>query len=166
MNIVIREMSENDWKRVAEIYYQGIQTNMATFQQEVPCYEEWDKSYLKKLRYVCTIDDNVVGWAALFLVSGRCVYAGVAELSIYIDEQYRGQGIGTKLLTYVVDAAETSGIWTIQASIMEENHASINLHKKCGFRMVGYIEKIGKDRDGVWRNTVLMERRSKLKKYN
>ena len=166
MELVIREMLSSDWERVAEIYYEGIQSNIATFQQEVPSYEQWDTSHLKRLRYVCIIEDKIVGWAALSPVSSRCIYAGVTEVSIYIDGKFRGLGIGTQLLTYIIKAAEDSSIWTIQAGIMQENQASIKLHQKCGFRKIGYREKIGKDKEGIWRDIILMEIRSTLEMFN
>lgn len=157
----IREMTNNDWNSVSNIYIQGIGTNLATFQTECPTYTEWDKSHIKNCRLVTVIDNTVVGWAAMTPVSGRCVYSGVAEISIYVDELYKGKSIGFSLLNKLCDISEQNGFWTLQSGIFEENIASIKLHEKCGFRIVGYREKIGKDRYGNWRNTVLMEKRSK-----
>lgn len=162
MDLNIREMVETDWQRVSAIYKQGVETGIATFQNSIPEYKEWDESHLKTCRYVITHHQKVVGWAALSPVSSRCVYAGVAELSVYVDNDYKGQGLGSRLLTYLSDQTEKYGIWTLQAGIMQENKTSINLHKKCGFREVGYREKIGKDINGIWRNIVLMEKRSPL----
>jgi len=149
------------WEEVRLIYLQGIATKQATFQTDAPAWEEWDRGHLAGLRYVAIIDGNVAGWAALTLVSGRCVYAGVAEVSAYIHEAFRGKGVGKALLQKLVDESEASNIWTLQSGIFPENAASITLHEKLGFRKIGYREKIGK-MDGVWRDTVLMERRSKI----
>ncbi|WP_145859737.1 GNAT family N-acetyltransferase [Pedobacter suwonensis] len=149
------------WKEVRIIYLQGIATKQATFQTDAPAWEEWDKGHLAGLRYVAIIDGNVAGWAALTPVSGRCVYAGVTEVSVYIHEAFRGKGVGKALLQKLVTESEASNIWTLQSGIFPENTASIALHEKLGFRKIGYREKIGK-MDGVWRDTVLMERRSKI----
>lgn len=158
--ILIREMNTNDWYEVASIYKQGIQTGTATFQTEVPSYDEWDKGHLKECRFVAGIDDKVVGWIALSAVSSRYVYRGVAELSIYIDENYRGKGVGSQLMITLIKESERLGYWTLQSGILEENEKSLNLHLKHGFRVVGIREKIGKTEAGVWKNTMLVERRS------
>ncbi|TDW25738.1 phosphinothricin acetyltransferase [Breznakia blatticola] len=160
MDITIREMKQSDWKQVASIYKQGIETNLATFQTEIPTYDAWDKSHLKQLRYVACIQDKVVGWVALSSTSSREVYKGVCEISVYIDRSYAGCHIASNLYEQMIPASEKQGIWTLQAGIMEENIASIKLHEKHGFRNVGYRERIGKDILGIWRNTILMERRS------
>jgi phosphinothricin acetyltransferase len=144
---------------VSKIYSDGIKTNIATFQVDCPTYEEWDCSHFKNCRLVIEDAGGVVGWSALSPVSSRCVYGGVAELSIYISENHRGKGFGKSLLTALAAESEKAGFWTLQSGIMQDNLASIRLHEKCGFRMVGYRERIGKDKFGVWRNTVLMERR-------
>lgn len=156
----IREMQEIDWEQVKEIYRQGMDTNMATFQTECPPYEEFDRSHRKDCRFVAVDGDTVVGWTALSPVSSRFVYRGVAELSVYVRDSYKGKQVGARLLNHSIAKSEQCGIWTLQSGIMEDNIASIRLHEKCGFRMVGYREKIGQDRNGKWRNTVLMERRS------
>lgn len=158
----IKEMRETDWDQVKEIYQQGMDTNLATFQTECPSYEEFDQSHLEDCRFVAVDGDTIVGWTALTAVSNRCVYRGVAEVSVYVRDSYKGKQIGTQLLNHLIGKSEEYGIWTLQSGIMEDNPASIRLHEKCGFRMVGYRERIGKDRYGVWRNTVLMERRSNL----
>jgi len=158
----IREMYKTDWDQVKEIYQQGIDTNLATFQTECPSFEEFDQSHLEDCRYVAVDGYTVVGWAVLSAVSSRCVYRGVAEVSIYVRDSYKGKKVGTQLLTHLIAKSEEHGIWTLQSAIMEDNLASIRLHEKCGFRKVGYRERIGKDRFGVWRNTVLMERRSNI----
>lgn len=149
------------WEAVSSIYLQGIATKEATFQTEAPSWEEWDKGHLPDFRYVTVHSGQINGWAALSAVSGRCVYAGVTEVSVYIHEQYRGKGVGAALLQQLIIASEAKGIWTLQSGIFPENKASIALHEKHGFRKIGYREKIGK-MDGVWRDTVLMERRSKI----
>ncbi|WP_251031210.1 GNAT family N-acetyltransferase [Pedobacter sp. ISL-68] len=149
------------WEDVRAIYLQGIATKHATFQTEAPSWEEWDKSHLSKLRYVAVIGGEVAGWAALTAVSGRCVYAGVTEVSVYIHEGYRSKGVGTALLQKLIAESEANNIWTLQSGIFPENIASITLHETLGFRTIGYREKIGK-MDGIWRDTVLMERRSKI----
>ncbi len=162
MELAIRGMKKEDWEAVAAIYKEGIDSGIATFQTEVPEYEEWDKSHIAACRLVAIENSSVVGWAALSKVSSRCVYSGVAEISIYIKENARGKGIGEKLLKELILESEKEGYWTLQSGIIEINYASIALHKKVGFRMVGYREKIAQDRNGVWQNTVLMERRSSV----
>lgn len=158
--ITIRSMRETDWPSVADIYQQGISTNLATFQRDCPTYEEWDRAHLKTCRLVILKDEGVVGWATLAAVSSRCVYAGVAEVSIYLHNDYHGHGLGAQLLNALIAASEREGFWTLQSGIMQNNTASIRLHEKCGFRLVGYRERIARDHLGAWRNTVLMERRS------
>ena len=162
----IRPMHDADWPAVSRIYQEGIDTNLATFQSESPTWEEWDASHLKDCRLVVTEAGSVLGWAALTAVSGRCVYAGVAEVSIYIRQESRGRGAGKELLLELIKLSEENGFWTLQSGIMQDNQASIRLHESCGFRMVGYREKIGRDRFGTWRNTVLMEKRSKSDCFN
>ncbi|WP_434798292.1 GNAT family N-acetyltransferase [Terrisporobacter vanillatitrophus] len=162
MDYFIRKMDTHDWLQVKEIYRQGIDTNMGTFQTCIPDYEEWDNAHLKDGRYVVVNNDKVVGWVALTPISSRCVYDGVAEISVYIHNDYKRKGIGYKLLTKLVDESEKLGIWTLQSGIFQDNLASIELHKKCGFREVGYREKIGKDKFGNWRNTILMEKRNNI----
>lgn len=154
-------MLPNHWKAVKEIYLQGIQTKNATLQTGAPSWEEWDQEHLSSLRFVAVIDGMIAGWAALTPVSGRCVYAGVSEVSVYIHEEYRGKQIGAALLDRLINESERQDIWTLQSGIFPENKASIGLHKKLGFRTVGYREKIGK-MDGIWRDVMLMERRSSI----
>ncbi len=160
MDLQIREMLSSDWPAVSQIYQEGMDTNSATFQTECPAWDAWNTSHLKAGR-LCAVDGGTVtGWAALSAVSSRCVYAGVAEVSIYIGKRYQGRGIGKALMLALIRLSEENGFWTLQSGIMQENAASIRLHESCGFRMVGYREMIGRDRFGKWRNTVLMERRS------
>ena len=157
---LIRGMQEADWPDVWRIYQQGMDTNLATFETKCPAWEQWDASHEQRCRLVVTRGDEVHGFAALSAVSVRCVYAGVAEISIYIDEACRGQGLGKALLRQLIGCSEENGFWTLQSGIMQENAASVSLHESCGFRRVGCRERIGRDRYGVWRNTILMERRS------
>ena len=159
MSIHINNLEPGHWPEISKIYEEGIKTGNATFEQSCPAWEEWDNDHRKDCRFVAIEENVVVGWAALSNVSGRCVYAGVAEVSVYISENFRGKGIGKLLLEKLVQESEQARIWTLQAGIFPENTASIQLHKKCGFREVGIREKIGK-MNGVWRNVVLLERRS------
>jgi len=165
MKFNIEEMKPADWPRVRQIYLEGINTGHATFEAEVPEWNEWDACHLKDPRLVAIVNHKVAGWAALRPVSTRKVYAGVAEVSIYIGEDYRGQGIGSALLNALIGASEKYGIWTLQAGIFPENQASINLHLQHGFQILGRRKKIGKmtfgELSGVWRDVILMERRSK-----
>ena len=159
MNIEIREMRDSDWNAVASIYREGIATGDATFQLDVPAWEEWNHDHLKSCRLVASINNEVVGWAALTPVSGRCVYAGVAEVSVYVSASFRGNNIGTQLLEKLIEVSEQINLWTLQAGIFPENSASIKIHETLGFRKVGLREKIGK-MNGIWRDTLLFERRS------
>jgi L-amino acid N-acyltransferase YncA len=156
---VIETMRVEDWSQVAAIYREGIATGNATFETEVPSWEEWHRRHLRFARLVARGANRIGGWAALSPVSMRQVYAGVAEVSVYVGAQGRGRGLGKMLLQALIDASEKNGIWTLQAGIFPENVSSIALHKGCGFREVGRRERIGMLR-GVWRDTVLLERRS------
>ena len=158
----IRDMKSSDWEVVGRIYQEGMDTNIATFQTDCPTWEEFDASRTKDCRFVILDDEEIIGWATLASVSKRPVYRGVAEVSVYIDAGYQGKGVGYELLKHLAQKSEEAGYWTLQSGIMPENLASVKLHEKCGFRMVGYREKIGKDRFGVWRDNFLMERRSKF----
>ncbi len=157
----IAPMTERDWEAVREIYRQGIATGNATFEQSVPDWRQWDERHLSSCRLVARSADQILGWAALSPVSSRRVYRGVAEVSLYVAEAARGRGIGRRLLDALIDASEQNGIWTLQAGIFAENAASIHLHELAGFRLVGTRERIA-CLDGRWRDTVLMERRSKV----
>jgi L-amino acid N-acyltransferase YncA len=157
--IVIDIMTPCHWKAVKKIYEEGIATGNATFQQTAPTWEEWNRDHLHHSRLIAKEDDLVVGWAALIPVSGRCVYAGVAEESVYIAQKTRGKGIGKLLLQNLIKESEANNIWTLQAGIFRENIASLTIHKDCGFRIVGIREKIG-SMHGRWRDVVLLERRS------
>lgn len=157
----IKTITQDHFFEVAEIYRQGLATGMATFQNEVPSWEEWDRTHLAFCRMAASENNKILGWAALTPVSARTVYAGVAEVSIYLAEGERGKGIGTLLLNALIGQSEANGIWTLQSGIFSENKGSIRLHEKCGFRQVGYRERIAK-KNGIWKDTVLMERRSKI----
>ena len=155
----IEAMTPADWSQVRHIYLEGIATGHATFEVEAPSWEKWDEAHLPFARLVARRGE-LVGWAALSPVSQRCVYEGVAEVSVYVSSTSRGGGVGRGLLRALIDASERNGIWTLQAGIFPENSASIALHLACDFREVGRRERIGKLK-GVWRDTVLLERRSK-----
>ena len=159
MNFIITPKQPQDWPAVEEIYRQGIATGNATFETESPGWEKWNASHQQHPRLVVRDEDDVVSWAALSPVSARRVYAGVAEVSIYVAATARGRGIGKALLLALIELSELHGIWTLQAGIFPENVSSIAMHKNCGFREVGLRERIGK-LGNTWRSVVLMERRS------
>lgn len=155
----MRELTREDWPAVKAIYEQGIAGGNATFETEAPSWDDWDRSHLEGHRLVALEDGEVVGWAALSPVSERCVYAGVAENSVYVADSAQGRGVGRALLEELIARSERNGIWTIQTGIFRENEASIALHERCGFRIVGTRERLGQH-NGRWRDVVLMERRS------
>ena len=157
----LRPLGPDDWPAVAEIYWDGMRDGLATFETEVPSWEAWDAAHLREHRLVADLLGEVVGWAALSAASGRRCYYGVAENSVYVAREARGLGIGRALLEALIAGAEGAGIWTIQTSIFPENRASLALHERCGFRVVGTRERVAK-RDGVWRDTVFLERRSEV----
>jgi L-amino acid N-acyltransferase YncA len=159
MEITITPMLPDHWLEVAHIYGLGIATGIATFEQSIPTWEQWDKVHMKTCRLVALEGDTVVGWAALSPVSGRCVYGGVAEVSVYVHTAHGGKGIGTRLMQALIIQSEAEGFWTLQSGIFQENKASRELHKKVGFREIGFRERIGK-KEGQWFNNILMERRS------
>ena len=160
MNYAVDKMGESDWDQVRSIYVEGIRSGHSTFETDAPTWEKWDEAHLQVGRLVARDGERVLGWAALSPVSKRHVYRGVAEVTVYVAESARGQGIGRTLLEALIDESEKHGIWTLQASIFPENKASIELHLGCGFREVGRREHIGM-LNGAWRDTVLFERRSK-----
>jgi L-amino acid N-acyltransferase YncA len=160
VDFVVEKMTKDDWPEVRGIYQEGMDTGNATFEVQAPNWEEWNRNHLTACRLVARSRDGVVGWAALIPVSGRCVYAGVAEVSVYVAALARGQGLGKALLQALVDASEQEGIWTLQTGIFPENRVSLGLHEACGFRIVGRRERLGQLR-GVWRDVMLLERRSK-----
>ena len=160
MGFTINEMKAEDWEDVKSIYLEGIATKNATFEQSASDWENWNRNHLEICRFVARENNQIIGWAALSQISRRSVYSGVAEVSIYISNHTKGRGVGKKLLNRLVEASEKAEIWTLQGGIFPENEASIAIHKACGFRIVGVRERVGK-MDGVWRDVVLMERRSK-----
>jgi L-amino acid N-acyltransferase YncA len=160
-SMMIEAMTPADWESVRAIYREGIATGHATFETDAPDWETWDRGRRKDCRLVARSEGRVVGWAALSPVSTRPVYAGVAEVSVYVSASARGQGVGKALLIALIEASEEAGIWTLQGSIFPENAASLALVKGLGFREVGRRERIG-CRNGVWRDTILVERRSRV----
>jgi phosphinothricin acetyltransferase len=152
-------MAAEDWKSVRAIYLEGIATGDATFEKTAPEWAAWDGAHLPSCRLVACSQNGVVGWAALSPYSRRQVYAGVAEVSVYVGAAARGQGAGAALLGELLAQSERAGIWTLQAGIFPENIASIRLHQRFGFRVVGTRERIGR-MNGRWRDVLLMERRS------
>ncbi|HET9793615.1 MAG TPA: GNAT family N-acetyltransferase [Thermoanaerobaculia bacterium] len=159
MSAEISPLHPDDWERVREIYGEGIATGNATFEASAPSWDAWNAAHLAIGRLVARLDGEIAGWIALSPVSGRCVYAGVAEVSVYVAASARGHGVGRALLDAAIADAEGAGIWTLQSGTFPENTASIALQKACGFREVGRRERLGK-MNGRWRDVVLLERRS------
>jgi len=157
--VTLEALLPEHWDAVRRIFEEGIATGDATFETAAPEWAEWDAHHLRSHRVVARRDGEVVGWAALSPTSGRCVYSGVAEERVYVAASARGMGIGRSLLQALVEGAEQDGIWTVQACVFPENAPSIALHLACGFRIVGVREKLGQHH-GVWRDVVLLERRS------
>lgn len=164
MDYKIDEMNPSDWEQVKNIYLEGIKTGIATFRTEsdLSSWENWDNGHINSCRLVARSGNDILGWVALSPTSNRCVYSGIAEVSIYIKEKYKGKGIGTALLQNLISLSEENGFWTLQSTIIRENNASISLHKKCDFREIGIREKLGKMNNGIWHDVILMEKRSKV----
>ncbi len=158
--MTIRKMTPSDWETVASIYAEGIATGFATFEKDIPTYEDWDAAHMKSCRLVATEHAQILGWAALSPVSSRCVYGGIGEVSVYIGAESRGRGVGKTLLNALITASEAAGLWTIQSGIFPENKGSIKVHENTGFRLIGKRERVGK-LNGVWKDNLLFERRSK-----
>ena len=156
----IEKMNPAHWPSVKLIYENGIATGNATFQTSAPEWEEWNKTHVQTCRLVAFEENKIVGWAALTPVSSRCVYAGVAEVSVYVADWARGKGIGSALLAALITESELQNFWTLQAGIFPENTASVKMHESAGFRVIGKRERIGQ-MNGTWRDTLLLERRSK-----
>lgn len=154
-------MTPDDWPEVRRIYAEGIATGAATFDSEVPEWEEWSAKHLEAGRLVAEREGRMVGWAALMPVSPRVCYKGVAEVSVYVGDGARGTGVGKALLSALIDTSEQAGIWTLFSSIQADNPVSVALHQRCGFRMIGRREKLAQ-RNGVWQDTFNMERRSRI----
>ena len=157
--MLIRPMRPEDWKAVSKIYKEGIDTEHATFQTDCPPYSAWDASHIKECRLVVLDGARIAGWAVLSRVNMRWCYRGVAEVSIYVGEEFRGKGFGYHLLSALCREAEQAGYWTLQSTVLQGNEASRRLHTKCGFRLVGRRERIARDCHGRWLDTYLMERR-------
>ena len=157
-----REMTKEDWPKVATIYEEGIATGLATFATSAPTYEDWDKGHRKDCRIVICEDNEILGWAAVGQVFSRCVYNGVVELSLYIAKNARGKGVGSVLLKKEIEVCEKVGIWTIQSLIFSNNEPSLAMHKKGGFNFMCVHKKLGCDINGEWRDVTLMEYRSKI----
>jgi L-amino acid N-acyltransferase YncA len=155
----IRELQEEDWPAVREIYEQGIAGRNATFETKAPDWDTWCRSQLDRHRLVAVEDGRVVGWVAVHPVSGRPCYRGVVEHSVYVHEDAQGRGVGRALLERLLAETEAAGIWTIQTGIFPENAASLALHHRVGFRTIGIRERVGQQHGG-WRDVVLLERRS------
>jgi L-amino acid N-acyltransferase YncA len=160
VNVVVHRLVPSDWQSVAAIYASGIESGNATFETRLPDWEDWDAAHLSCCRLAARDGERIVGWAALSPVSRRECYRGVAEISVYVDEDYRGRGVGKALLEALVVQSEENGIWTLQASTLPDNVASLRLQTSCGFRIVGQREHIAQ-LHGVWRDTILTERRSR-----
>ena len=158
---MVREMLPADSDRVLEIYRMGLETRNATFETTVPSWNEWDSKHLSHSRFVSVENEKVTGWAALTPFSARKVYRGVAEVSIYIASSFRGKGTGSVLMEKIITSSELNGIWTLVSSVFPENEATLKLHAKFGFRIIGKRERIAK-LDGIWRDTILLERRSSV----
>jgi len=157
--VAIERLTPADWDAVRAIYLEGIATGNATFETDAPPWEIWDGAHRQDARLVARRGGRVVGWAALTRVSGRCIYAGVAEVSVYVAAAARGEGVGRALLEALIAASEEGGVWTLQAGIFPENAASIALHERCGFRVVGRRERLGR-LGPAWRDVMMLERRS------
>lgn len=156
---MIRKMTEQDWDSVSSIYKQGLESGIATFNTQCPSYDEWNANHLQECRFVWFEDNKVLGWIALSPTSLREVYKGVVEVSIYVDENSKGKGIGTALMDAVKEEAVNCGFWSLFSVIISVNTSSIEFHKRCGFREIGYRERVAKGRFGEWQNTTLMELR-------
>ena len=162
LDFALLPMQSVDYPSVSRIFTQGIETGNATYDTSAAVWEDWDAKHLMHSRWVVKSanEGSVLGWAALSPVSSRVVFSGVAELSIYVDTDYLGKGMGNVLMEAVVASSEENGIWMLQSGIFPENQASIGMHEKFGFRLVGRRERIGKMANGIWRDIVLLERRS------
>ena len=157
----LRDLRSDDWPEVARIFEQGIRTGVATFETEVPTWEAWDAAHLPEHRLVAERDGRVVGWIALAPVSSRCCYAGVAEVSAYVAEEARSEGVGKTLLAALIESSERAGVWTLETGVFPENAASLGLLERFGFRIVGTRERLGQ-LHGIWRDVIYLERRSEV----
>jgi phosphinothricin acetyltransferase len=158
--VVVGPMTPDDGAAVLDIFGQGIATGVATLDTVVPDWDRWDAGHRRDCRFVARVGGRVVGWTALSQYSTRAVYAGVAWESVYVDAASRGRGVGRALLDALIPASEAAGVWTLIAGVQIENSASLSLHERAGFRRIGVQERVGRDASGVWRDVVLLERRS------
>jgi len=155
----IRNFFEKDWEEIKYIYKSGMKTGIATFENELPDWKKFNSEHLEYCRFVAVESGKIIGWIALSLMNNKKYYSGVAEVSVYIHEGFRGRGVGRYLLKNVIVESGKFGLWTLQAKIIEDNISSIKLHKKCGFRLVGIRENLGRDKNGIFKNVWLMERK-------
>jgi len=156
----IKRFEKKDWDKIRDIYKSGIETGIATFESNLPSWEKFDKDHLDFCRLAAVENEKIIGWIALSLMNDKDYYSGVAEVSIYIHEDFRNKGVGKVLLQKAIEDSEKNGLWTLQAKIIEDNISSIKLHKKCGFKLVGIREKLGRDKNGTFINVWLFEKRS------
>lgn len=156
----IKRFDKENWKEIKKIYKSGMKTGIATFESNLPSWEKFDKDHLDFCRLAVVENEIIIGWIALSLMNGKDYYSGVAEVSIYIHEDFRNKGVGKVLLQKAIEDSEKNGLWTLQAKIIEDNISSIKLHKKCGFKLVGIREKLGRDKNGIFKNVWLFEKRS------
>ncbi|WP_250436059.1 GNAT family N-acetyltransferase [Hanstruepera flava] len=154
-------INKENYPEVAQIYEYGINTGLATFETQIPNWFQWDSKYLPFARLALVAQGHIAGWAALSAVSKRKVYSGVAEVSVYVSENFQQKGVGTMLLKKLIHESELNGIWTLQSGIFSDNTASIKMHEKCGFRTIGYRQRIGQLR-GIWYDNIIMEKRSQV----
>jgi phosphinothricin acetyltransferase len=161
MDLIIDELRPEDWDQVRQIYLEGLATGQGSFEVEAPSWEIWNKNHHSHSRLIARQDGRVIAWAALAPVSARQCYAGVAEVSLYVSADQRGRGVGQRLLQAVIESSERHGIWSLYGATFPENEASIRLQLACGFRIVGCRERVAQ-RHGVWRDTILTERRSRV----
>ena len=159
--VTIKPLQKEHWEQVKQIYESGIATGIATFETTTPSWEKWNNAHLVFGRLVAIENNEVAGWTALSPVSSRCVYSGVAEVSVYVADNHKGKGIGKLLLQKLITESESNGIWTLQAGIFTDNDSSVKLHEKVGFRVIGHRVKIGKLND-IWKDNYILERRSKI----
>lgn len=159
--VTIKPMRQEHWESVKQIYESGIATGIATFETTAPTWDKWNNGHLTFARLVANQNNELAGWAALSPVSSRCVYGGIAEVSVYVADNFKGQGIGKLLLQNLITESEANNIWTLQAGVFTDNIASVKLHEKVGFRIIGHRERIGKLHN-TWKDNFILERRSKI----
>ena len=157
----IISIDESNYSEVAAIYQEGLDTGIASFETKAPIWEAWNASHINHSRIAAIANDEMLGWAALSPTSSRCVYGGVGEVSVYIGASARGKGVGSFLLNELIRSSEEHGLWSLQSGVFPQNKGSVALHLKCGFRQIGYRERIGQ-RNGEWFDNLLFERRSKI----